>query len=121
MSRLNNKHKQAKSSDFDCIKNPSSFIKKTSNRLLRREAIEDELVKGYSKTDNKGVRKKSGSCPVCTSKLDKNSKGTRYRRECDNCKSRYDKDLKCSRCATNHVWSGPVGAFCKGCGNEYEI
>jgi len=118
MSRLTNKHKQAKSSDFDCVKHPTSFIKKTSNRLLRREPIESKLVKGHSKIDSKASRKKSGNCPVCSSSLDKNSKGTRYRRECVSCKSRYDKELKCGRCATNRVWSGPKGMFCKGCGNE---
>ena len=119
MSRITNKHKQAKSSDFDCIKNPTSFIKKISNRLIRRESIENNFVKAHSKTDSKANRKKSGNCPVCTSNLDKNSKGTRYLRECSNCKSRYDKDIKCGRCNTNRVWSGPKGAFCKGCGNEY--
>jgi hypothetical protein len=121
MSRLTNKHKQAKSSDFDCVKHPSSFIKKASNRMLRRESINDELVKSYSKIDGRGNRKKSGFCPICMNSLEKNSKGTRYRRECSECKGRYDKELRCGRCATNRVWSGPNGAYCKGCGNKHEI
>jgi len=32
MSRITNK--QAKPNDFDCIENPTSLIKKTSNRLI---------------------------------------------------------------------------------------
>lgn len=120
MSRITNKHKQAKASDFDCTKNPASDIKKMANRLIRREPVESDFVRTHSQTDNKANRKKPGNCPVCKSSLDKNSKDTRYLRVCGNCKSRYDKGLKCSRCSTNRIWSGPKGAFCKGCGNEYE-
>jgi uncharacterized protein with PIN domain len=122
MSIIGNRVKQAKASD-QTVRKPNKLLKRCANRLLRYEGKRiseesDELARIPSKIDRFELRKRSGRCPVCTGRLIKNSKRTRYERCCRHCNAVMQKTLICNRCGTYRVWSGRRGTFCKGCGRE---
>ena len=89
-------------------------------RNISQAQIEsEEIPKHISKTDKLTPRKDPRRCPVCTAKLNKIRKGTRYQNKCNFCKAVLAKELKCRHCNTNRVWRGPKGVYCHGCGHNY--
>ena len=88
-------------------------------KVKLNDILKEEIAVCKSKSDKHSARKKSGNCPVCLSKLKKNSKRTRYERKCNTCGAVLQKHVTCLFCGTNRVWMGRKGNYCKGCGNPY--
>gem|GEM_PF-3492029 len=126
MQRINNKVKKKLSRD-SYVRHPGKFLKQdTSGRLRQRESmvIADEevlIVRTHSPKDKHALRKQTGHCPVCISRLKKNKKGTRYSYICEHCKAQLKPEIRCPHCNTNRVWSHKSESRCKGCGNEISV
>ena len=68
---------------------------------FNQKEIELEGVPKYiSKTDKLALRKEPRRCPVCTKKLMKIGKGTRFKNNCNSCNAVLAKELKCNHCHT---------------------
>jgi len=86
---------------------------------VNKEQIEQKDIQRYfSRVDRLTSRKDLKRCPVCTEKLQKNSKGTRYKNNCSLCHAVLAKELTCSHCNTNRLWRGSKGIYCHGCGHK---
>lgn len=123
MQRITNKIKKSLSRD-PFAKHPSRFLKRDASRRLRQKAKEAILsddvfmVRTTSPEDKHDLRKRSGHCPLCLAKLLKNNKGTRYLRNCEQCKAQLHPEVRCTRCSASRVWSRAGEIRCKGCGFE---
>ena len=116
MSRLiTNRDKQRRASD-QTVKKPGQFIKRRASRGLRRGQLETEEMRPSPGRDPLSLRKRSGRCPVCLAKLNKNAKRTRYEHSCRKCGASLQPTPNCRSCGTARVWVGPGGSRCKGCG-----
>ena len=116
---ITNKHKKQEHGE-----RPTTYTKRLSARHIRRSAnvtIDDDAGPLPHRPSKHAKRKRSGRCPVCTAKLAKNERGTRYIRKCSQCRSQFLPDIRCDRCATFRVWGGPRGYRCKGCGNPVQF
>src|SRR5687768_5643296 len=123
MGRINNKVKKALSSDsFE--KHPGKFLKRDASGRVRRtekEVVEEfnvEKVRVPSQNDKNALRKQSGNCPICLSRLKRNARGTRFCHKCDECQAQLKPDLHCDHCGTNRVWGIGAEFRCKGCGKK---
>lgn len=116
---ITNKHKKQEHGE-----RPTAYTKRLSARHIRRSAdvvMDDDAGLLPHRPSKHAKRKRSGRCPVCTTKLAKNGRGTRYIRKCSQCRSQFLPDIRCDRCATFRVWGGPRGYRCKGCGNPVQF
>jgi hypothetical protein len=119
---ITNKDKQAKVSDHG--EPPNSFQKDLTHRKLRREGrrqaqrSDEERRSTPGSIDRRALRKRSGYCPACLQKLEKNAKGRRYLQACKHCHAVFQRTERCPHCATHRVWMGPEGRWCKGCGKR---
>lgn len=121
--QITGKHKQKSTGEWG--KHPRRFLKRTGNKRLRSsesprsiESLFTEKSQHKPRSSKNSKRKRSGTCPVCLSRLEKNSKGTRYWNFCKTCGATPDKKIKCPSCSTFRVWTGKQDAFCKGCGAQ---
>jgi len=87
-------------------------------KVKLEEVEKSEVAKNVSKIDKRASHKNPRLCPVCTSKLEKIGKGTRYKNSCSHCNAVLAKELKCKMCGQNKLWRGSIGIFCHGCGSE---
>jgi hypothetical protein len=117
---ITNRDKQAKASDFDCLKHPGRFLKTKASRMLRRDHVEAEsdARPWPSRIDSRRQIKRSGVCPLCLERLKKNARGTRYERCCQACRAQWQPDLKCLHCSGEAIWSGAGRSICKRCGRS---
>lgn len=77
-----------------------------------------EIPRNISATDKRALHKNPRLCPVCTGKLERIGKGTRFKNSCGHCNAVLAKELKCKMCSQNKIWRGSKGIFCHGCGHE---
>lgn len=82
------------------------------------EIEKSEVARYISSTDKRASHKNPRLCPVCTHKLEKIGKGTRFKNACSRCNAVLAKELKCKMCGQNKLWRGSKGIYCHGCGNE---
>jgi len=122
-NRINNKHKKHSTGEY--AKHPRRYTKHLGNKRLRKsdnpKSLEMQFNRDpryYSQNRKNAKRKRSGICPVCLLKLEKNSKGTRYIKVCRSCGAALSEEIKCYSCASYRVWVSKIVAFCKGCGQE---
>jgi len=120
---ISNRDKQAKMSDFDCLKHPGKFTKSLTNRMLRRDKVtggEEGSRPWPSQQDARGKIKRSGICPLCLERLQKIARGTRYEKLCRICKGMKDQERVCPYCDGREMWVAADGAraVCKRCGKE---
>lgn len=82
---ITNRHKNQEQSG-----RPTPFAKRISSRRVRRKPIDDNEASERPlphRPLKHAHRKRSGVCPICTTRLAKNAKGTRYVNRCDHCRS----------------------------------
>ena len=91
----------------------SSLVKINLDKMEK-----NETAKNISNVDRRASHKNPRLCPVCTSKLEKIGKGTRFKNSCLHCNAVLAKELKCKMCGQNKLWRGSKGIFCHGCGCE---
>jgi len=120
------KHKRNSTGEWG--KHPRKYLKRVGNKRLRSsesprsiDSLIKEVPQHKTRSTKNSKRKRSGICPVCLSKLEKNSKGTRYWNFCITCGAAPDRDIKCPSCSTYRVWKGKQGAYCKGCGEQIDL
>ena len=114
---ITNKHKKQLHGE-----RPNKFQKQQASRRIRKTQFDDSVDRPLAggNADKHSKRKRSGNCPICIAKLERNNRMTRYVRKCSSCHAQFDPDLTCMRCNTNRVWRGKSECRCKGCGNIVE-